>query len=265
MCLSGHSSPGGTDSAMIVAMMQSVSDRPARTFTIGFHQGAYDEFAQAREVAKHLGTDHTEIMLETNAVLGLIGDVAHWFDEPFADLSQLPTYLVSRMTREHVTVALSGDGGDEVFGGYPKYVWLNRVWSVAGHLPAPLRSAAGYLLASAPSPFLRNIAAIGLEPGRAERIGEKVRRLASALAARDSAEATRALDVVGINDISLVNNARGTLHPRQLVGINRQLTLYRACRHKTQRHICPMTFSPKLTAVRWRLRSRRENPCLIIV
>lgn len=210
---------GGTDSAAIVAMMQAVSERPARTFTIGFRDAAYDESEAARTVARHLQTDHTEIMLEPDAALALVGDVADWFDEPFADSSQLPTYLVSRMTRRHVTVALSGDGGDETFGGYPKYWWLERVWKTAGHLPLALRAMLGRALRAAPEAALHRAAALVLEPGRAERVGEKARRLGAALAAPDAAAAARALDVVGVDDLALVPGARGTLHPQQFGGL----------------------------------------------
>ncbi|GIK79335.1 MAG: asparagine synthetase B [Alphaproteobacteria bacterium] len=210
---------GGTDSAAIVAMMQAVSERPARTFTIGFRDAAYDESQAARTVAEHLKTDHTEIMIEPDAALALVSDVADWFDEPFADSSQLPTYLVSRMTRRHVSVALSGDGGDEMFAGYPKYRWLERVWQTAGHLPPGLRACLGQALRAAPDAALRRAAALVLEPGRAERIGEKARRLGAALSAPDVGAAARALDVVGVDDIALVPDAQGTLHPPHLGGL----------------------------------------------
>jgi asparagine synthase (glutamine-hydrolysing) len=210
---------GGTDSAAVVAMMQAVSERPARTFTIGFHDAAYDESKAARAVARHLRTDHTEIMLEPDAALALVGNVADWFDEPFADSSQLPTYLVSRMTRQHVTVALSGDGGDETFGGYPKYWWLERVWKAAGHLPLSLRAAVGHTLQAAPEAALRWTAAFVLESGRAERAGEKARRLGAALAAGNALAAASALALVGTDDIALVPGAEGTLHPQYPVGL----------------------------------------------
>jgi asparagine synthase (glutamine-hydrolysing) len=119
---------GGIDSSTVVALMQAESNAKVRTFTIGFSDGAYDESAIARQVADHLDTDHTEIRLDESDVLDLVPKIPDWFDEPFADSSQLPTYLVAQATRKHVTVALSGDGGDELFAGYPKYAWLEQVW-----------------------------------------------------------------------------------------------------------------------------------------
>lgn len=204
---------GGTDSSAVVAVMQAVSNRPARTFTIGFGDATYNEAGYAREVARHLGTDHTEIMLEPHAALDFVGNIADWFDEPFADSSQLPTYLVSRATRRHVTVALSGDGGDETFAGYPKYLWLDQVWRKAGRLPRPLRAALGRALAGMPERMLQQLAALALDPARAERIGEKARRLGAALAAPDSDHAALELAAVGLNDDQIVPGATGILHP----------------------------------------------------
>lgn len=202
---------GGIDSAAVVAHMQAGSSRPVRTFTIGFEDAAYDETQSARAVARHLGTDHTEVMLQESAVLDLVDRVADWFDEPFADSSQLPSYLVSQMTRRHVTVALSGDGGDELFGGYPKYRWLTRIWNGAGRVPLPLRAAVGRALIACPEAPLRMMAARLLDAGRAERIGEKARRLGWALGAKDGDQAAASLAMVGISAPGLVRGAHGTL------------------------------------------------------
>ncbi len=209
---------GGTDSSAVVALMQKASNRTARTFTIGFVDSAFDESEQAREVARHLGTDHTEVMLEGKDALALVAAVPNWFDEPFADSSQLPTYLVSQMTRGHVTVALSGDGGDELFAGYPKYMWFDRIWRYAQRVPHPLRSAAGRGLAAVPEPMLRGIANAVLDPGRAARIGEKARRLAAALAAPTADAAVSSIDLVGVDDAALVIGATGTLRPAAVSG-----------------------------------------------
>lgn len=202
---------GGTDSSAVVALMQSVSNRPVRTFTIGFSDPAYDEADRARAVAAHLGTDHTEVILDAKDAIALVGDVANWFDEPFADSSQLPTYLVSRTTRQHVTVALSGDGGDELFAGYPKYAWLDNVWGCAGRIPHALRRPLGRALAAIPERTIRAMASLAIEAGRVERIGEKARRLGHALDADDFDGAARALSAVGLSESGLVRGSSGAV------------------------------------------------------
>jgi asparagine synthase (glutamine-hydrolysing) len=202
---------GGTDSSIIVALMQAVSDRPAKTYTIGLPDSAYDESAEARAVARHLGSDHTEIMLEPSTARDLVSNVADWFDEPFGDSSQIPTYLVAKATRAHVTVALSGDGGDELFGGYPKYGMLENIWRYAGKLPGPVRAAAAGALGIVPDSLLQRGAAMALDAGRAERIGEKVQRLRMALNSSNADEAAVALATVGLNDRGIVRDASGSL------------------------------------------------------
>lgn len=137
---------GGIDSSTIVALMQATSGRAVKTFTIGFHEGNYDEAAHAKAVARHLGSEHTELYVQPADALALIPRIPDWYDEPFADSSQLPTYLVSEMTRRHVTVALSGDGGDELFAGYDRYVWTRSIWSVVGKMPVAWRRKLAGLL-----------------------------------------------------------------------------------------------------------------------
>ena len=131
---------GGIDSSMIAALMQSQSTRPVRTFTIGFREAAFDEAPHASQAAKHFGTDHTEFEVTPEDALAVIPQLPRIWDEPFADESQIPTYLLARLARQHVTVALSGDGGDECFGGYTRHVMpakLERVFQ----LPLPMRKA----------------------------------------------------------------------------------------------------------------------------
>lgn len=172
---------GGIDSSLITALMQANSPRPVRTFTIGFGEQDYDEATHARGVAAHLGTEHTELRLGGRDALDLVPLLPGMYDEPFADSSQLPTHLVMRLARQHVTVALSGDGGDELFGGYNRYFLGPKVWRRLGWMPGPVREALGGALgAVSPAAINRMAARLGPRLGIAQP-GDKVHKLASRL------------------------------------------------------------------------------------
>jgi asparagine synthase (glutamine-hydrolysing) len=142
---------GGIDSSTVVALMQKNSSQKVKTFTIGFHTKEYNEAAFAKEVARHLGTEHTEVYVSPEDVLNVIPKIPHIYDEPFSDSSQIPTYLVSEITRKHVTVALSGDAGDEVFAGYNRYLLGPRI----AKIPPFLRKGMSAMVTGTPEVFLK--------------------------------------------------------------------------------------------------------------
>ena len=178
---------GGVDSSLVVALMQAQSTRPVRTFTIGFSDDRLNEAPYARQVADILGTDHTEHLFSGDDALQIVPQLAAMYDEPFGDSSQLPTYLLSALTRKHVRVALSGDGGDEVFAGYSRYAWYNRIAHLSGALPQLMRGAIAGLLQRVAADRWDRIGASLPAHYQINQPGEKLHRLAAAIGAQDRA------------------------------------------------------------------------------
>lgn len=183
---------GGVDSSTVVALMQAQSSRPVKTFTIGFNEEGYNEAEQAKSVARHLGTDHTEMYVTPKEAMDVIPRLPVLYDEPFSDSSQIPTFLISQLARQHVTVSLSGDGGDELFGGYNRYFWAAQLWRRVGILPKPIRSAlAGVLTTLSPASWNTALARLSRFIPSAwsyANPGDKLHKLAEILAVKSPEE-----------------------------------------------------------------------------
>jgi asparagine synthase (glutamine-hydrolysing) len=183
---------GGVDSSVTVALLQAQSTQPVKSFTIGFWEQSFNEAKDAKAVAAHLGTDHNEIYITPQQALEVIPQLPELYDEPYGDSSQIPTYLVSEMARRQVTVCLSGDGGDELFGGYNRYFWAKDLWRMLGWVPVPLRRLLAIALTT-PSPAswdrlfkaMRSLTPASL---RYQNPGDKMHKLAHILTARTPAE-----------------------------------------------------------------------------
>ncbi|AZO74465.1 MAG: asparagine synthase (glutamine-hydrolyzing) [Mesorhizobium sp.] len=188
---------GGIDSSAIVAVMQSISSRPVRTFTIGFNEAGYNEAHHAQQVARRLGTDHTELYLSERDALDVVPQLPGIYCEPFSDSSQIPTFLVSKLARGSVKVALSGDGGDELFSGYTRYALADAFWNRLSRVPIGLRLVSASL-AKLPSAGLYDNVAGGIMPllprrMRRQRVGDKIHKAASVLSLRSLDDVYRRL------------------------------------------------------------------------
>jgi asparagine synthase (glutamine-hydrolysing) len=183
---------GGIDSTTVVALMQAQSTRPVKTFTVGFHEDAYNEARHAKEVAAHLGTDHTELYLSSGQAFDIIPKLSDLYDEPLSDCSQIPTFLVSRLARQQVTVSLSGDGGDELFGGYHLYFLSQSIWNKIGWLPTPARYSVATMLQLLPPQAWSRVFKFTrpLLPSAVSRElrGDRVHKLANAVRVRSRDE-----------------------------------------------------------------------------
>lgn len=180
---------GGIDSSAVVALMQAQSSQPVKTFTIGFNEAGYNEAVHAKEVARHLGTEHTELYVSPQQAMDVIPLLPHLYDEPFSDSSQIPTYLVSKLAREHVTVSLSGDAGDELFAGYNRYFGTDHWWRRIDALPLWLRDAVGGALTLPPPAWWARVGSMfaGVTGNEERWLGlqNKVPKLAGVLRSRD--------------------------------------------------------------------------------
>lgn len=176
---------GGIDSSLVVALMQAQSARPVKTFTIGFHEPGYNEAKEAQKVARYLGTEHAELYVTPEEAMAVIPKLPSIYDEPFADSSQIPTFLISQLARRHVTVSLSGDGGDELFAGYPRYFLADSIRKKIRWMPESARNGMARAI-TFPSPERWNaaFAHVGrILPARFNQhnIGDKVHKLAEIL------------------------------------------------------------------------------------
>ncbi len=201
---------GGIDSSTIVALMQQHASGAVKTFTVGFGDAAFDESADARRVAQHLGTDHTSVHVGDGEAQRAIERLPDIWDEPFSDVSQIPTYLVSGVARQGVTVSLSGDGGDELFAGYNRHAWLERLWTSAAVLPPRFRRAIGAAIGGIPPGLVeRTAGATRLLPQRLQvrNPSTKAVKVGRVLAASTPEDAYRSLTTHWVDAASMVLGA----------------------------------------------------------
>ena len=192
---------GGIDSSLVTALMQSQSSGPISTFTIGFHEKRFNEAEDAKRIAAHLGTDHHELYVTTKETQDVIPLLTNMYDEPFADSSAIPTFLVSKLARTKLKAVLSGDGGDEVFGGYKRYFLLNQLWTMKNRIP--FSGSVGNLISKLPPHMLDRLVKIMPPSFRVQNFGQRVNTLGNLLKSDSMQECYQAFIGLWHNQISL--------------------------------------------------------------
>lgn len=172
---------GGIDSSLIVALMQSMTDRPVKTFSIGFNESEFNEAHYAKEVANHLGTEHTELYVSAKDALDVVEKLTDIYDEPFSDSSQIPTFLVTEMAKKHVTVSLSGDAGDELFCGYNRYLMTAKTWGKINKMPFILRQSIAKILLAVPSGTWNSLNRLMPSKYKMSNLGDKLHKAAGVI------------------------------------------------------------------------------------
>ena len=176
---------GGIDSSLIASVMQAQSSKKVKSFSIGFKEAGFNEAAHAKDVAAHLGLDHHEAYVSEQDALSVIPKLPHIYCEPFADASQIPTYLVSQLAKTHITVALSGDGGDELMGGYNRYSWALKLAKIQTYTPSALSLMAGHMIEAIPAPWLHHLTGFAPQLNKVTDRGLKAHKFAHMLKAKD--------------------------------------------------------------------------------
>ncbi len=239
---------GGVDSSLIVSLMQSQSSTSINTYTIGFNEPEFDEAPYAKAIAKHLGTNHTEFYLGADDAVSIIPHLPEIYDEPFADSSQIPTILVSRMTKQHVSVALSGDGGDELFAGYPRYQITAGLWARIEKLPLPARQIMAYSLRSLSSKGWDSVCSVLPGSLRAKVNGRRIYRMSELLGSENLAQMyTGLMSQWQATDNVVLVSMRNI---KALLPGSRQLITSRKCDAGMSLSICLMTCWLKWTVER---------------
>lgn len=220
---------GGIDSSAVVALMQAQSSRPVKTFTIGFNEEGYNEAVQAKAVAQYLGTDHTELYVTPAQAMEVIPSLPGLYCEPFADSSQIPTFLVSQLAKQHVTVSLSGDAGDELFCGYNRYQLTEKLWRKLARVPAPLRTLVAMGITALSPTAWDSLASVIPGAGRYAALGDKLHKGASVLA-------SATVDELYLGMVSHLRNPAdwvvgGQEPPTHLTGLRPQLGGLNAVEH----------------------------------